>query len=129
MNIIGCPIVYIVFTYSQNIFSFFHNSLTLPPFYVWAEKRIKQQDFQTTWTKACLVQSLGHGIKNSKAKTRCVHDVNAKVFYYKNMTKIKQDHDKDMYPKLVLNKLKVIWDSTFFYTHWAPSSRGFSRNF
>jgi hypothetical protein len=71
-------------------------------------KKIKQSYFQTTWTKACLVQNPGHGIKNSKAKTRCVHHVNAKGFYYKNMTKIKQDHDKDTYPKLMLNKLKVI---------------------
>jgi hypothetical protein len=64
--------------------------------------------------KACLVQNLGHGIKKSKEKTRCVHDVNAKGFYYKNMTKIEQDHDKDPYPKLVLNKLKVIWDLSLF---------------
>jgi hypothetical protein len=37
-----------------------------------------------------------------------VHNVNAKELYYKNVTKIDQDHDKDSYPKLVLNKLKVM---------------------
>jgi hypothetical protein len=58
--------------------------------------------------KTCLVQILSYGIKKSKAKTRCVHDVNAKQLYYKNMTQIEQDHDKDTYPKLMLNKLKVI---------------------
>jgi hypothetical protein len=52
-----------------------------------------------------------------------VQDVNAKGFYYKNITKIEQDHDKYMYPKLVLNILKVMSDSTSIYTHWAPSSK------
>jgi hypothetical protein len=72
--------------------------------------------------KANLIINLGHGIKKSKAKTRCVHDMNAKGFNYKNMTKSKQDHDKNMYPKLVLNKVKVMWDFTFIYTHWALNS-------
>jgi hypothetical protein len=31
--------------------------------------------------------------------------------------------DKKMYPKLMLNRLKVMGNSTFIYTHWAPSSR------
>jgi hypothetical protein len=51
-----------------------------------------------------------------------VHDVNAKGFCYKNMTKTEQDYDKDMYSKLMLNTLKGMWDSTSIYTHWAPSS-------
>jgi hypothetical protein len=63
----------------------------------------KQQDFQITWMKASLVLNQGHKIKKSKAKAWYVHDVNAKGFYYKNMTKIEQDHDKDMYSKLMLN--------------------------
>jgi hypothetical protein len=55
-------------------------------------------------------KSRSWNIKNQKQK----HDVNAKRLYYKNMTRTKQDHDKNMYPKLVLNKLKVLmWDSTF----------------
>ncbi len=42
---------------------------------------------------------------------------------FRNMKITKQDHDKYTYPKLVLNKLKVMWDSTSNYTHWALSSR------
>jgi hypothetical protein len=49
-------------------------------------------------------------------------DVNAKGLYYKNMKKIEQDHDKNTYQELVLNKLNVICDSTSIYTHWAPNS-------
>jgi hypothetical protein len=37
------------------------------------------------------------------------------------MTIIEHYHNKDMYPKLVLNKLKIIWDSTFIYTHYVPN--------
>jgi hypothetical protein len=51
-----------------------------------------QQDFQTTWTKAGLILNLGHGIRKSKAKTRCMHNVNTKWFYYK----IKQEQNKIM---------------------------------
>jgi hypothetical protein len=58
-----------------------------------------------------------------------MHDVNAKGFYNKNMTRIEQDHDKNTYPKLVFNKLKVKWNSTSIYTHWNPNSRNFSKNF
>jgi hypothetical protein len=54
-----------------------------------------------------------------------VHDVNAKGLHHKNMTKIEQDHDKDTHSKLVLNKLKIMWDSTFIYTHVAFNSRNF----
>jgi len=86
-------------------------------------KRTKQQDFQTTWTKLGLVLNPGHGIKKSKVKTQCVHDMNAKRFYYKNMTRIEQNHDKNTYPKLVLNKPKIMCDFTSTYTNWAPSSR------
>jgi hypothetical protein len=52
-----------------------------------------------------------------------VHDVNAKRFYNKKMARIEQDHDKNTYPKLVLNKLKIKWNSTSIYTHWALNSR------
>jgi hypothetical protein len=53
----------------------------------------------------------------SKAKTQRMSNVNAKGFYNKNMIRIKQDHEKDMYPKLVLNIFKVMWDSIFIYTY------------
>jgi hypothetical protein len=42
----------------------------------------------------------------------CEHN----FFYYEDMTKIKQDHDKDTYPKLVLNKLKVMGNSISIVT-------------
>jgi len=79
--------------------------------------------------KVGLVLNPGHGIKLSKVKTQYVHDMNVKGFYYKNMTRIEQNHDKDTYPKLVLNRLKIIWDSTSIYTNWAPSSRKFLKKF
>jgi hypothetical protein len=83
-------------------------------------KRTKQQCFQTTWTKASLVLNLGHGIKKSKAKTWCMHNMKC------NKTLLqKHDNNKDLYPKLVLNRLKGMWDSISIYTHWAPSSKKF----
>jgi hypothetical protein len=39
-----------------------------------------------------------------------VHDVDAKILYYKNMTRIEKYHNKDTYPKLVLNRMKIMWD-------------------
>jgi hypothetical protein len=80
-------------------------------------KRTKQQDFQTTFMKVDLVLNPIHGIKKLYAKIRCVHDVNARRLYYKNLTKNNNNHDKDMYQKLVLNILKVMWDSTSIYIH------------
>jgi hypothetical protein len=41
--------------------------------------------------------------------------MNAKRIYYKNMTREKQDHNKDRYPKLVLFKLKILQDFTSIY--------------
>jgi hypothetical protein len=35
----------------------------------------------------------------------------------------KQDHDKNTYLKLVLNRLNVMCDFTFIYTHWALGSK------
>ncbi len=71
--------------------------------------------------KASLVLNQGHKIKKSKVKTHA-RNVNAKGFCYKNMTITKQDHHKDMYLKLMLNTLKIMWDFTSIYTHWALSS-------
>jgi hypothetical protein len=34
-----------------------------------------------------------------------------------------------MYPKLVLNILKVMKNSTSIYTHWAPSLKKFKETF
>jgi hypothetical protein len=41
------------------------------------------------------------------------------------MTRTEQDHDRDIYSKLMLNTFKVMWDSTSIYTHWALSSKKF----
>jgi hypothetical protein len=55
--------------------------------------------------------------KKIKSKnTMCTHDVNAKWLYYKNLTRTKQGHDKDTYPKLMLNKMKIMHNSTLIYT-------------
>jgi hypothetical protein len=39
--------------------------------------------------------------------------------------KKEEDYDKKMHTKLVLNRLKVMENSTFIYTHWPPSSNKF----
>jgi hypothetical protein len=91
-------------------------------------KRTKQKDFQTTWMKVVLVLNPNQKIRKAKAKTWCVHDVKAKRFYYKNMTITKQDYDK-ICLKLVLKKLKVMWDFTSIYIHWVSSSKKLLKNF
>jgi hypothetical protein len=56
--------------------------------------------------------------KKIKSKnTMCTRDVNAKGLYYKNITIAKQDHDKDTYPKPMLNKVKIMHNFTLIYTH------------
>jgi len=79
--------------------------------------------------KASLVLNPSHGIKKIEEKPRCVHNVNAKNIYYKNMTRTKQDHDKYTNPKLMLNILQAMWDSTSIYIHWTPNKKNFSKNF
>jgi len=39
--------------------------------------------------------------------------------------KKKKGYDKKRHQKLVLNKLKVMGNCVFIYTHWAPSSNFF----
>ncbi len=58
-----------------------------------------------------------------------MHDVNAKGFYTKNMTRTEQDHDTNMYPKLMLNILKIMWDLTSFIPIGHLVQGSFSRNF
>jgi len=54
-----------------------------------------------------------HIIKSKKQKQKPdVYAVNEKRLYYKNM-----------YSKLLLNKLKVMWDSNFICIHWTHSSK------
>ncbi len=42
-------------------------------------------------------------------------------FYCKNETRKKQGYDKKAYPKLMLNRLKVIESPTFIYTPQGPN--------
>ncbi len=44
-------------------------------------------------------------------------------FYCKEI--IKQGYDKKNYLRLMLNTLKVMENSTFIYTYWAPSFKKF----
>jgi hypothetical protein len=71
-------------------------------------------------TRACL-------IPNSDYKTRKTNitnaNINLTIFYYKEETK--QGYNFKTYPKLVLNKLKVMRNSTFIYTHCALSLKKF----
>jgi len=43
----------------------------------------------------------------------------------KQKNKTKQSYEKKMYPKLMLNKLKVMGNHTIIYAHWAPNSKEF----
>ncbi len=63
--------------------------------------------------------------KKTKTKTWQVQNKNSTRFYCKNEIRIEQSCDKKIYPRLMLNILKVIRNSTFIYTFWAPSSNKF----
>jgi hypothetical protein len=54
-------------------------------------------------------------MKKTKTRTRTQHmqNKNTTRFYWKE--EIEQGHDKKTYPRLVLNKLKVMGNSTFIY--------------
>jgi hypothetical protein len=60
--------------------------------------------------------------ENKNKNTTCANK-NPTKFYYKKETK--QGYDKKTYKILVLNKLKVMGNSTFIYTYQAPSSKKF----
>jgi ATP adenylyltransferase/5',5'''-P-1,P-4-tetraphosphate phosphorylase II len=71
--------------------------------------------------KGCLIPNPNNEIK--KTRTRHVQNKNPKRYYCKEG--IEYDYDKKTYPKLLLNKLKVMGNSTFIYTYMAFSSRKF----
>jgi hypothetical protein len=48
---------------------------------------------------------------------------NSTNFYCKK--EIEQGYNKKTYPRPMLNKLKVVINSTSIYNHWAPSSKNF----
>jgi len=53
--------------------------------------------------------------KQDKKRNMC--EKNPTRFYCKEETE--QGYDKKLYPKLTLNRLKVMRDFTYIYTHWA----------
>jgi len=59
--------------------------------------------------------------KTNKNMTHVKH-VSNKILLQK---KKKKGYDKKRHQKLVLNKLKVMGNCVFIYTHWAPSSNFF----
>jgi hypothetical protein len=63
--------------------------------------------------------------KKKKTRSQQVQNKNSIGFYCNDETKTKQGCDKKTYQKLVLNKLKVMENSTFIYSHWALSSKNF----
>ncbi len=89
-----------------------------------ARKQPRIQNFlPKTKTKTSLITNSNHEIKKTRTRTRHMQNKNPTRFYYKE--EIEQGHDKTTYPRLVLNKLKVMGNSTFIYNPWAPSSREF----
>jgi hypothetical protein len=46
-------------------------------------------------------------------------------FITRTIQKYNKDVTKKMYPKLMLNIVKVMCDFTFIYTHWAPTLENF----
>jgi hypothetical protein len=57
--------------------------------------------------------------KKNKNNNTTSANKNPIIFYCKKETK--QCYDKKTYPKLMLNRLKVMKISTYIYTHWAPN--------
>jgi len=64
-------------------------------------------------TNACLIPNPNHETRKTRIKTWHVQEKNPNFFNYNNKIIIKQSYDKKTYPKLVLNKLKVIKNSIF----------------
>jgi hypothetical protein len=90
-----------------------------------AQKKPKLQDSLTkTRTKASLIPNPNYETRKTKKMTQ-VPKKNPTRFYCKEKMKTKQGYDKKKYPKLVLNRLKVMGNPTSIYTHLAPSSRKF----
>jgi hypothetical protein len=67
--------------------------------------------------ETCLVLNLSHGIRKSKTKTWCVHDVNAKELYYKNMITTKWKPWQRYLPK---TNVEQIESTVGFYLYLYP---------
>jgi len=75
--------------------------------------------------KAILVQNPNRETKQIRTKTWHVWNKNPEIFYCKEKIKKRTRLWQKSYPKLVLNKLKVMGNFTSIYTPWAFSSRIF----
>jgi ATP adenylyltransferase/5',5'''-P-1,P-4-tetraphosphate phosphorylase II len=69
--------------------------------------------------KGSLIPNPNHEIKKNENKNMTHANNNPTRFYCFEEIKSKQGY----HPKLLLNKLKVMKNSTLTYTHWAPSSK------
>jgi hypothetical protein len=73
--------------------------------------------------KVGLIPNLDHETRKTITRPRHVQNKNPTRFNCKKDTK--QGYDKKTYPKLMLNKLKVMGNYTFICTLWAFNSRKF----
>jgi len=64
-----------------------------------------------------LIPNLDHETKKTKIRTWQMQDNNSTRFFCNNEIKIEQGCDKRMFPKLMLNRLKIMGNSTSMYTH------------
>jgi hypothetical protein len=76
---------------------------------------------KTTRIRASLIPNPNHETRKNKNKNTTCANKNPTRFYYEE--EIEQGYDQKLYPKLTLNRQKVMRNSTFIYTHWAPSSK------
>ncbi len=92
----------------------------------WAQKQLSLWNFLNQDKNKCmLILNPNYETKKNKDK----NTINAKQKFNrislqernKNKTRLWEE----TYPKLVLNKLKVMGNSTFIYTYWAHSLRKF----
>jgi len=80
-----------------------------------------------TKTSACIFSNPNCETKNSRTRTQHMKNKNPTRYYCMEKTKTKQGYDKEMYPKLVLNKLKVMGNSDSIYIYSAFNSRMFHK--
>jgi hypothetical protein len=83
---------------------------------------------KTTKTIRFFNQNKNKGRLSSKSRSWNKKNKNKNTTSVNNILlqkKKEQCYDKKTYPKLVLNKLKIVENSTFIYTPWALNSRKF----
>jgi hypothetical protein len=91
-----------------------------------AQKQPSLKDFVTKIrTNAGLVPNLDYETRKIRIRIKHMQNKNLKRFYCNKKIRIKQGCEKTTYPKLMLNILKLMRNSTSIYTHWAPNSTMF----